>query len=48
MGRKIRVNRSSRELVLVSRPMNTITFADGALEGRSRSEEEVKWVYGKS
>ncbi len=25
----------------VSRPMNTMTFADGAWEGRSRSEEEV-------
>ena len=26
---------------LVSRPMNTMTFADGACEGRSRNEEEV-------
>ena len=38
------MNRSSRELVLLSRPMNTITFADGAWEGRSRSEEGVKVV----
>jgi len=30
-----------RHLILVSRPMNTMTFADGAWEGRSRSEEEV-------
>ena len=36
------MNRASRELVVVSRPMNTITFTDGAWEGRSRSEEEVK------
>ncbi len=28
-------------LPLVSRPMNTMAFADGAWEGRSRSEEEV-------
>ncbi len=26
---------------LVSRPMNTMTFADGACEGRSRNEEEA-------
>ena len=27
--------------LVVSRPMNTMTFAEGAWEGRSRSEEEV-------
>jgi hypothetical protein len=30
---------------LVSRPMNTMMFADGACEGRSRSEEEVMQGY---
>ncbi|MFB3061493.1 MAG: hypothetical protein ACE10C_09015, partial [Candidatus Binatia bacterium] len=28
-------------LFLVSRPMNTMSFANGTWEGRSRSEEEV-------